>query len=59
MNDDEMHAVHAIDLYALPSREEGAEANCPVCDRAFWVVGGYIPYYSSYGSEEEAALFGD
>ena len=43
------------DLYALAPDEGMAEIKCPnaICEKSFWVQGGYIPYYTSAVSEDD------
>lgn len=43
----------ATDLWALPLAEEVASIECPQCDAAYWVKGGYTPRYSSAFAEEQ------
>ena len=56
LDDDEMSHTKTgsdVDLWALAPREETAVIKCPVCDKEYWVQGGYKPYYTSCFSEEE------
>ncbi len=41
------------DLFALAQSEERAVIECPVCDKQYWVQGGYKPHYTSAFAEEE------
>lgn len=51
LDTDEMLALD-FDAFAL-APAEGCEAmTCPVCDREFWVQGGYIPDYTTAVAEE-------
>lgn len=53
MNTDEMLAVDRVDLFGLAPREESEAIKCPVCDKEYWVMGGYNPHYTSAFSYEE------
>lgn len=51
LSHDEMHDA-TVDLYAL-APDEGRECiECPVCDKEYWVQGGYVPHYTSAAAEE-------
>ena len=52
MTYDEMIAA-SVDLFGLVPREESEAIECPVCDKEFWVKGGYNPHYTSAFSYEE------
>lgn len=41
------------DLFALAPTEETAAITCPICDKDYWVKGGYTPHYTSAFVEEE------
>lgn len=43
----------AEDLFALAPSEDAAVIECPVCDKHYWVRGGYTPHYTSALSEDE------
>lgn len=57
MNYDDMHALHAedyeADIWILPTKEERTVVACPICDKEYWVQGGYAPQYTSAFSEED------
>ena len=53
MTTDEMLDNSDDDLFALASDEGRACIECPVCDKAYWVQGGYVPHYTSAFAEEE------
>jgi uncharacterized protein with PIN domain len=56
MNNDEMcygRPTCAEDLFALAPAEDRAVIECPVCDKQYWVQGGYTPHYTSAASEDE------
>jgi hypothetical protein len=40
------------DLWAIAPKEEIALLECPVCDKEFWVAGGYMPHYTTAIAEE-------
>jgi len=40
------------DLFALAVDENRTVVACPSCDAAYWVKGGYTPFYTSAVSEE-------
>lgn len=42
----------AGDLFAMAPNEERAVIECPLCDREFWLQGGYLPRYTSAIAEE-------
>lgn len=48
---DEMNECQT-DLWALASREETVDLECPVCDQVFFVRGGYQPHYTTAIAEE-------
>ena len=41
------------DLWALAPNEGRSVVVCPVCDKQYWVQGGYQPHYTSAFSEED------
>lgn len=49
---DEMPGVDSC-LFDLAPTEGSACIDCPVCDKAYWVKGGYTPHYTTAFSEEE------
>jgi uncharacterized protein with PIN domain len=40
-------------LFSLAHNEERAAIECPVCDKEYWVQGGWKPHYTSAFAEEE------
>lgn len=48
---DEMNECQT-DLWALAPREEIVDLECPVCDKEFFVKGGYRPEYTTVIAEE-------
>jgi hypothetical protein len=52
LNADEM-SCSGSDLWAIAPDEDSAVVECPICDKEYWVKGGYTPHYTSAFSEEE------
>lgn len=40
-------------LYDLAHREDVESMECPVCDKSFWVRGGWHPTFTTAFAEEE------
>ena len=51
MTEEEMDCE--ANLFALAHNEERAVIECPVCDKQYWVQGGWKPQYTSAFAEEE------
>lgn len=50
---DDMEQEDAADLFALAPQEETTDIQCPICDQAFVVKGGYTPHYTTAFVEEQ------
>lgn len=53
MTHDEMYYGGDVDLFALAPQEDSTVIECPVCDKQYWVKGGYVPQYTSAFAEED------
>ena len=56
LNTDEMLCGKPMcdeDLFGLALSEGTTVIQCPLCDKEYWVKGGYAPQYTSAFSEEE------